>query len=316
MAVVVVSEWIDPLALEGLHKQHQVRLNPMGYADHAWLIAALADAQGWIVRNQTEVNARALAHARHLQVIGRVGVGLDNIDVAAVQAARVQLSWAPGTNAASVAEYVLGALVHLWRRFDGISEHVRAGGWDRQAWMGHEMFGRTLGLIGLGDIGSRVARRASAFGLQVLAHDPRLHHASYAVQEIGVRLVGMGELLEASDALSLHLPLLPQTRHLIGAAALARMRPGALLVNTARGGLIDERALAAALKAGQLAGAALDVREQEPPGPNDPLRDAPNLLLTPHIAGVTFESNTRASLHICAEVQRVLAGEPLLTPVS
>jgi D-3-phosphoglycerate dehydrogenase len=316
MAVVVVSEWVDPAALEVLRAHHRVDFNPAGHRQGVWLKGALADAEGWIVRNQTQVDAETLALAPRLRVIGRLGVGLDNIDVAAVKTAGVALTWAPGSNAASVAEYVLGALVHLWRRFGGVTEHVRAGGWDRQGWMGHEMFGRTLGLIGLGDIGSRVARRARGFGFEVLAHDPRLHHASYAVQEIGVRLASFAEVLAEGDAVSLHLPLLPETRHLFGAANLARMRPGALLINTARGGLVDEHALAAALTSGHLGGAALDVREHEPPGADDPLRTAPNLLLTPHIAGVTVESNARTSRHISAEVLRALAGEPLLTPVA
>jgi D-3-phosphoglycerate dehydrogenase len=316
MAVVVVSEWVDAAALDVLRAHHEVRLNPAGHAQLDWLAAALVDAEGWIVRNQTRVNAEALAHAKRLRVVGRVGVGLDNIDIAAVRAAGVALSWAPGSNAASVAEYVLGALIHLWRRFGGVSEHVRAGGWDRQAWMGHELFERTLGLIGVGDIGSRVARRARSFGLTLLAHDPRVHDASFAAQEIGVELVTMAEVLERSDAVSLHVPLLPETRHLIDGSALARMRRGALLINTARGGLVDESALAEALVSGQIGGAALDVREQEPPGADDPLRAAPNLLLTPHIAGVTVESNARASLHISQEVLRALAGRPLLTPVS
>jgi D-3-phosphoglycerate dehydrogenase len=316
MAVVVISEWIDAAALEGLRSHHEVRLNPAGYAQSDWLAAVLSDAEAWIVRNQTRVNAEMLAHGKRLRVVGRVGVGLDNIDLSAVRAAGVALTWAPGSNAASVAEYVLGALIHLWRRFDGATEHVREGGWDRQAWMGHEMVERTLGLIGIGDIGSRVARRARSFGLEVIAHDPRVHDASFAAQEIGVRMVTLGEVLERSDAVSLHVPLLPETHHLINAAALARLRRGALLINTARGGLVDEPALAAALASGQVGGAALDVREHEPPGVNDPLRFAPNLLLTPHIAGVTVESNARASLHISHEVLRALAGRALLTPVS
>jgi D-3-phosphoglycerate dehydrogenase len=315
MAVVVVSEWVDAAALDVLREHHEVRLNPAGHQQPQWLAPALADAEAWIVRNQTQVSAATLAHATRLRVIGRVGVGLDNIDIAAVRAAGVALTWAPGSNATSVAEYVLGALVHLWRRFGGVTDHVRAGGWDRQGWMGHEMHGRTLGLIGVGDIGSRVARRARSFGLDVLAHDPYVHDSSFVAQELGVQLVGLDEVLAGSDAVSLHIPLLPETRHLIAPNAIARMRRGALLINTARGGLVDERALAEALISGHLGGAALDVREQEPPGADDPLRDAPNLLLTPHIAGVTAESNTRASQHISREVLRALAGEPLRTPV-
>jgi hypothetical protein len=174
-----------------------------------------------------------------------VGVGLDNLDLAALRAAGVAVSWAPGSNAASVAEYVMGALLHLWRRFDGATDHVRGGGWDRPAFMGHEAFGRTLGVVGLGDIGARVARRARAFGLDVVASDPVLHDASFAVQELGrAAAAARPELLARSDAVTLHVPLVPSTRGMIDADALRRMRPGALLVNTSRGGLVDEAALA------------------------------------------------------------------------
>ncbi|MDF1523108.1 MAG: hydroxyacid dehydrogenase [Trueperaceae bacterium] len=315
MATVVVSEWIDGAALERIAARHELVYDPQLHADVPALHAALADADAWVVRNQSRVDRAALAVAPGLRVVGRVGVGLDNLDLTALRERGVAVTWAPGTNAASVAEYVLGALVHLWRRFDGATEHVRGGGWDRPAFMGREAFGRTLGLIGLGDIGARVARRARAFGLEVVASDPALHDASFAVQELGVALLPVDELLARSDAVSLHVPLVPGTRGLIDAEALARMRPDALLVNTSRGGLIDEAALATALREGRLGGAALDVRDHEPPGDGDPLAGAPRLLLTPHVAGVTVESNARASRHVADEVLRALAGEGLRTPV-
>jgi D-3-phosphoglycerate dehydrogenase len=315
MPHVLVSEWIDPEALALLESAHPVVHDPRLYAARAALTQALAGATAWVVRNQTRVDAAALEAAPHLRVVGRVGVGLDNLDLAALRDRGVAVTWAPGSNAASVAEYVLGALVHLWRRFGDATEHVRGGGWDRPAFMGEEALGRTLGLIGMGDIGARVARRAAAFGLHVIAHDPFVHEATFAVQELGVELVSLDELLERADAVSLHVPLTDATRGMLGEAALRRMRPGALLVNTARGGLIDEAALARALADGRLGGAALDVRPVEPPGADDPLAGAPRLLLTPHVAGVTRQSNARASLHVAQEVLRALAGAPLRTPV-
>lgn len=315
MARIVVSEWVDETALARLVEGHEVVADARLFADAERLRRELASAEALIVRNQTRVDAEALAAAPRLKVVGRVGVGLDNLDLPALRAAGVAVTWAPGSNAASVAEYVLGALLHLWRRFDAATEHVRGGGWDRPAFMGHEAFGRTLGIVGLGDIGARVARRASAFGLEVVAADPWLHEAAFAVQELGVRLLELDELLAASDAVTLHVPLLPATRGLIDDAALRRMRPGALLVNTSRGGLVDEAALARALRDGRLGGAALDVRDREPPGPGDPLAGVPRLLLTPHVAGITVESNARASHHVAAEVLRALAGEGLRTPV-
>jgi len=316
MALVVVSEWIDEAAVARLAAHHTVVNEPRLFADRAALEAALAEADAWVVRNQSRVDAAALRSAPRLRLVGRVGVGLDNLDLDALRAAGVAVTWAPGTNAASVAEYVVGALLHLWRRFDGATDHVRGGGWDRPAFMGHEALGCVLGVVGLGDIGARVARRARALGLEVLASDPVVHDASFAVQELGVRLLPLPDLLAQSDAVTLHLPLVPATRRLIDAEALRRMRPGALLVNTSRGGLVDEAALARALRDGHLGGAALDVREQEPPGADDPLRDAPRVLLTPHVAGITVESNARASLHVADEVLRALAGEPLKTPVT
>ncbi len=314
MARVVVSEWIDASALERLNERGEVLADPHLHADRPRLLEALAEAEALVVRNLTRVDTELLEAAPRLRVIGRVGVGLERVDVAAARARDIVVSWAPGTNATSVAEYVIGAIIALSRRFGPATAHVADGGWDRQQYMGRELYAATLGVVGLGDIGARVARRARAFGMRVLAADPYVHDSSQAVQEHEVELLGFGALLERSDALTLHVPLSSTTRDLIDANALEHLPPGALLVNTARGELVDEHALAEALRSGRLGGAALDVRRSEPPAAPDPLEGCPNLILTPHVAGVTREANYRASAHAVDEVLRVLRGEPARTP--
>lgn len=313
--MIVVSEWMDQEAVALLRMRHDTLYAPDLHRDRAALHAALATARAWVVRNQSPVDARALACAPQLRVVGRLGVGLDNLDLNALRAAGIAATFAPGSNAGSVAEYVLGALLHLARRFGDATPHVRVGGWDRQAFMGRELHGLTLGIVGLGDIGARVARRAQAFGMHLLATDPVAHGGTAAVMEFGVTLTTLDDLLARADAITLHAPLTPTTRGLIGERTLALMRPGVLLVNTARGALIDEPALAAALASGHVGGAALDVRVTEPPGDPDPLAAAPNLLLTPHVAGVTREANARSSRHVAEDVLRALAGDRVTTPI-
>ncbi|MEX2536648.1 MAG: hydroxyacid dehydrogenase [Trueperaceae bacterium] len=311
---VVVSEFLHEAALQLLGAGGGLHYDPELYARPDELRAALQDAGALLVRNQTKVT-RSLLEGTRVAAVGRVGVGLDNIELPAVQQAGVTVTWAPGTNATSVAEYVIGSMLSLARNFLVASPKLHAGEWDRQAAVGFELQGKTLGIVGLGDIGGRVARRAQVLGMRIVASDPLVGPNSSAVQEFGVELLTLEELLAASDVVSLHAPLLPSTRGMIGQRALASMKPVAYLINTARGGLVDESALAQALKAGQLAGAALDVRDPEPPGSNDPLAGLPNVLLTPHIAGVTEESTKRACLHVAEDVLRVLAGERPLSEV-
>lgn len=314
MALVVVSEWIDEAALERLREHHEVVADTALHGDRARLLDALAEAEALVVRNQTRVDTHLLDAAPRLRVIGRVGVGLDTIDVAAASARDVVVSWAPGTNATSVAEYVIGAIVALARRFGPATAHVAEGGWQRQAFMGREIAGSTLGIVGLGDIGARVARRARSLGMHLLGTDPMVHESTAAVQEHEVELVDLEQLLARSHAVTLHVPLVSTTRDLIDAQAIERMPRGSWLVNTARGELVDEEALAVALRSGHVGGAALDVRRSEPPTEHDPLVGCPNLILTPHVAGVTVEANTRASEHAVDEVLRVLRGERARTP--
>lgn len=313
-ARVVASELLPAEARALLEDLGPLHYRDDLHADAPALRAALGSAEALVVRNQTRVDAALLDHAPRLRVVGRVGVGLDNLDLGALRERAITVTWAPGTNAVSVAEYVLGALLTLYRRFESVSSELHAGRWDRRAATGIEAHGRVLGVVGLGDIGARVARRALAFGMSVVATDPVRFGSSFAVQEYGVPLLPFEELLACADAVTLHVPLTPDTRHLIGAPQLDRMRPGAILVNTSRGGLVDEAALAAALRAGRLGGAALDVRAHEPPGDGDPLRGIPNVLLTPHVAGVTEASLLRAATHVARDVVRVLRGEHPLSP--
>ncbi len=316
MSRIVVAEFLPERALTLLRETGEVVGAPDLHARRADLLALMHEAEALVVRNQTKVDAELLAAAPRLRVVGRVGVGLDNFDLGALRERGVTVTYSPGANAASVAEYVMGAVLTVYRRFVPVAEAVAAGGWDREAATGREVFGAAMGIVGLGDIGARVARRARAFGMTLLATDPYLHDASLVVQELGVTLVDLDELLERSDVVTLHPPSTPATRHLLGDAQLGRMKAGSLLVNTGRGALVDERALARALHRGRPAAAVLDVRENEPPGPDDPLRGAPHLLVTPHVAGVTAQALERGACHVAGDVARVLAGTPAVTPAT
>ncbi len=312
---IVVTEYVHLAALDYLKEEADLHYNAELYQDKAALQEALHSADALIVRNQTRVNQALLNHAPNLRVVGRVGVGLDNLELPVLKERGITVTWAPGTNAVSVAEYVMGAMLQLNRRFAGTSTKLHGGLWDRRTAIGQELFGKTLGIVGLGDIGSRLAKRAAAFGMRILASDPIVHQSSFAVQEYGVELLGLEQLLAQSDFVSLHAPLLSSTRHLLNAESLALMKTSAVLINTARGGLVQEADLAAALKNKTLAAAVLDVRQQEPPE-DDPLRGLDNVILTPHIAGVTQESNRRASLHVASDVLRVLKGQRPLSLVT
>ncbi|MCC5962726.1 MAG: 3-phosphoglycerate dehydrogenase [Rhodobacteraceae bacterium] len=285
---------MDEPAVDWLKGAFCVTYDPTLVDDAERLRAACAQARGLIVRNRTQVNADLLAAAPALRAVGRLGVGLDNIDLSACKARDVTVFPATGGNTISVAEYVITAVLMLRRKAWLGSPEVLAGGWPRQRMMGLEVSGGVLGLVGFGAIAQAVAARAQALGMQVAAHDPFLpaDHPAWAQVR---RCDTLDDLLAMADAVSLHVPLTDSTRNLFDATRLARMRPGAMLVNTARGGIVDEGALAQALSDGQIGGAALDVFATEPLPAGSPLAQAPNLIATPHIAGVTVESNTRIS---------------------
>jgi len=271
------------------------------------LEAALPAADAWIVRNRTQVRGAMLEVAQRLRVVGRLGVGVDNIDMDVCRARGIQVFAAAGANAVSVAEYVVTAALGGLRGVFFSTRAVEAGTWPRQMLsQGREAAGKTMGLIGLGSIGQLAARKASALGMRVIAHDPYLPEDSEAWQCVERPPRTLEQLLRESDVVSLHVPLNHETRGLLNASRLALMKRDAVLINTARGGLVDEAAVAAMLRAGRLGSAALDVFEQEPLPAGTALAGAPRLLCTPHVAGITLESNERVSALIADRVMEAL----------
>jgi len=309
VATVVVSEPMHPEGVARLREVAEVDYDPVLFRDRAALLERVATAVALVVRNQTVVDEALLQQAERLRVIGRLGVGLDNIDLKAAAARAIPVVTARGANAVAVAEYVFACLLHFTRDLAGVDETVRRGRWDRTLG-GTELWGKVLGIVGLGDIGQRVALRARAFGMRVMAADPVATSTHWAVMEAGVELTDLPTLLARSDFLTLHLPLTPETQHVIGRKELLLMKPSAYLINSARGGIVDEQALADALTHGRLQGAALDVREHEPPGPDDPLARVPRLLLTSHIAGLSEEATLRVARAVADGVTKVLQAGP------
>ncbi|CAB3909620.1 hydroxyacid dehydrogenase [Achromobacter mucicolens] len=304
---VLISEFMDAPAVDALRQRFDVRYAPELVEQRAALLEAAADADALIVRNRSQVNAELLAAAPRLIAVGRLGVGLDNIDLAGCEARGIKVIPATGANARAVAEYVIGTMLSLLRGAYASTADVAAGTWPRTALsQGLEAHGRTLGVVGFGGIGRLAAQLARGLGMRIVGSDAALPPAHPAWQEAGAEPLTLDELLSQADVVTLHVPLTPETRHLLDAARIARMRPGAILINTSRGGIVDEAALAAALRAGRLRGAALDVFEQEPLPAGGPLADAPNLILTPHIAGLTQEANTRVSDMVAAGVTMAL----------
>ncbi len=306
-ARIVISEFMDAPAVEALKRRFDVDYRPKLVDDPGELEAALQWADAWVVRNRSQVRGRLLDAAANLKVVGRLGVGLDNIDLAACAARAITVIPASGANAESVAEYVITAALMLLRGAYASTRAVEAGTWPRQTLsQGREAAGKVLGIIGLGNIGRLTAGRARAMGMRVIAHDPQLPGSAAAWNEVGSTPHSLDELLRESDVVSLHVPLTPETRGLLGRERLSTMKRDAIVINTARGGIVDEAALAAMLREGRLGGAALDVFADEPLAAGSPLVGAPRLLLTPHIAGVTVEANERVSALIAERVAAAL----------
>ncbi|MBC7282900.1 hydroxyacid dehydrogenase [Hoeflea sp.] len=309
MADIVITEFMDEAAVARLAQVHDTLYDPTLVDDPAKLHGHLTSARALIVRNRTQVRETLLGMGPKLRVVGRLGVGLDNIDVSACKARSIKVIPATGANDLSVAEYVITTALMLLRGSYLRSAEVAAGGWPRQSMMGRELADKTIGLVGYGSIAREVAWRAHMMGMQVVAYDPYLlaDHPGWQI----ARNVSLDAVLELSDVVSLHTPLTDATRHMIDAQALSLMKPDAILVNAARGGIVDEAALAEALKAGKLGGAALDVFETEPltAEAGEKFKDLGNLVLTPHIAGVTDESNERVSRLIAEKVLEVLGNK-------
>ena len=300
---IVVADKISERGIELLRAPGWNVVTPAksGAADS--LAAELAHAEGLIVRSATRVTAELLEKAPDLQVVGRAGVGIDNVDVEAATRRGVLVMNTPGGNAVSVAEHTFALLLSLARSVPQFNAAIHAGRWEKSSAMGTEVRGKTLGLVGLGRVGTEVARRAQALELTILAHDPYV--SKQVAQELEVELVPLADLFARSDYISLHSALSPSNEKMINAASIAQMKRGVRLINCARGELVDEAALAEALRSGHVAGAAVDTFAQEPPK-NSPLIGLPNVIATPHIAGTTAEAQEEVGIQIALQVKDYL----------
>jgi (S)-sulfolactate dehydrogenase len=304
---IVITEFMDEAAVSRLSALHDTLYDKDLVDRPQALEAAVAGADALIVRNRTKVGRKLLASAPLLKVVGRLGVGLDNIDVAACEERGIEVIPATGANALAVAEYVIGAAMLLLRGAYASTAAVADGKWPRPALSnGRELAGKTLGIVGFGGIGRLAGRLGRALGMRVIGFDAQIAPYARVWSDEATAAYGLDALLAEADVVTLHVPLVDATRHLIDTTRLAQMKPGAILINTARGGVVDESAVAEALRSRRLGGAALDVFEQEPLTAGSPLAGCPNLLLTPHIAGVTVESNTRVSDLIADKVAAAL----------
>jgi (S)-sulfolactate dehydrogenase len=307
MKRVVIAEFMDERAVARLAARHDVLSDATLVDDPPRLRAEACACDALVVRNRTQVRGDLLAALGRCRVLGRLGVGLDNIDVPGCEARGIRVIPATGANAQSVAEYVIASAMLLLRGAYAATGDVAAGRWPRAALSnGREVAGKTLGLVGFGSIGQLTGRLGRAIGMEVIAFDAMLDADHPAFAQTGVRCAGLAEVITLSDVVSLHVPLVDSTRGLLDAARIATMKRGAVLVNTARGGIVDELALAAALRSGHLGGAAIDVFEAEPLPASPHFAGCPNLLLTPHVAGVSAESNERVSFLIADRLLEAL----------
>lgn len=302
--VVLVTEELAPAALDVLVHDFEVR--HVDGTDRPALVAALADADAVVVRSATQVDAEVIAAAPRLKVIARAGVGLDNIEVPAATARGVMVVNAPTSNIVSTAEQAVALLLAVARNTAAASTALKAGEWKRSRYTGVELAGKTVGVIGLGRVGVLFAQRIAAFGTRLIAYDPYVQPARAA--QLGVRLVGLEELLQESDFISIHATRTPETVGLIGARELALAKPGVRIVNAARGGLVDEQALADAIAAGRVAGAGIDVFAKEPCVAS-PLFAFDNVVVTPHLGASTVEAQDKAGLAVARSVKLALRGE-------
>jgi (S)-sulfolactate dehydrogenase len=309
MPDIVITEFMDEAAITKGLAGFDVLYDPKLVDKPDALPPLLADCRALIVRNRTQVRGALLEAAPKLVAVGRLGVGLDNIDVLACAARSIKVLPATGANNAAVAEYVITAALVLLRRAWFATDKVAAGAWPRNDLIGREIGAKTLGLVGFGGIAQAVTTRAQGLEIgRIVAYDPFIQPDNKVWDEFGVEPVSLAEVLAQSDIVSLHVPLTERTRNLIDAAALASMKTDAILINAARGGVVDEAALAAALRAGGIGGAALDVFDIEPLKGEQAavFAGCPNLILTPHIAGVTEESNVAVSWVTVENVKRAL----------
>ncbi|HVH87659.1 MAG TPA: phosphoglycerate dehydrogenase [Terriglobales bacterium] len=298
---ILIAEKVSPAALKVFRDEPDFEV--VTHEQMGDIATAVRDADALVVRSATDVNAKLIDATQKLRVIGRAGVGVDNVDADAATRKGIVVMNTPGANAIAVAEHTIGLMISLARFIPKADQTTRAGKWEKKSLQGTELKGKTLGIIGLGRVGVEVARRAKAFGMKVLAYDPFV--SQQLARDLEIELTGLDPLYATSDYISLHVGLTPQTAGMINAASIAKMKKGVQLVNCARGELIDDAALSQALNSGQVAGAALDVFTQEPPK-ESPVLTAPNVIATPHIAGSTNEAQELVGVQIALQVKEYL----------
>tara|TARA_R110002111_G_scaffold144910_2_gene211300 strand:+ start:169857 stop:170807 length:951 start_codon:yes stop_codon:yes gene_type:complete len=308
MSDILVTENIQGASMNRLMNELDVEFDAYLWQNVNLLKKQIQNAQALIVRNQTQVNRELIDAAPHLKIIARAGVGLDNVDTQYAHEKGIVVCYTPDANSLSVAELTIGLMLALLRKIPEARQDTLTGGWNRIKFTGSELNGKTFGLIGMGRIGTLTATRAHAFGMNIIAADPYLAADAPQLKQIDGKLVSLDELLSQADVISCHSPLTPHTRSLLTYQHFCRMKPSAFFINTSRGEVIDEKGLTQALLEHKLAGAALDVRETEPPK-HCPLNQMGNVILTPHIAAFTVEAQDRVVDSVCEDVRLVLSGK-------
>jgi len=299
---ILVTDGIEKEALAKLQSAHQVDSIEMSPDD---LLKNVEKYDALIVRGRTKVTAQVIEKGTKLKVVGRAGVGVDNVDVAAASKRKIAVVNAPTGSTVSVAELALGHMISLARKLPTADKSIKDGKWEKKAFMGTELSGKTLGLLGSGRIGTEVAKRAQAFGMRAIAYDPYLPPS--VAKDNNIALVDKDTLFKTADFLSIHTALTPETKGMVGAKEFSMMKKNAFLINCARGEVVQEKALADALKTGTIAGAGLDVFEKEPPA-GSPLLGIPSIYMTPHIGASTHEAQYRAGMIIVEQVDKALKG--------
>ncbi|WP_334110665.1 phosphoglycerate dehydrogenase, partial [Thermodesulfitimonas autotrophica] len=305
MYKVLATDGVAPEGLAVLQNAPDVELDIRPKLSPEELLAVIPDYDALIVRSATKVTAAVLERAAKLKIIGRAGVGVDNIDVRAATARGIIVANAPGGNTIAAAEHTLGMMLALARNIPEANARLKAGVWDKKSFVGVELRHKVLGVIGIGRIGSEGAKRALAMEMEVIAYDPYI--PAERVEELGVRMVSLDALLRQADFITIHTPLSKENYHLLNKEAFEKMKPGVRIINCARGGIVDEAALYAALKEGKVAGAALDVFEQEPVT-DSPLFSLPNVVVTPHLGASTVEAQLGVAKVIAEEILVALRG--------
>jgi D-3-phosphoglycerate dehydrogenase len=302
---VLVSDPISQTGVDALAEGGLLDVTFKPGLPHDELLKVIPEFSALVVRSQTKVGPDVIAAAKNLKAIGRAGVGVDNVDVDAATARGIVVMNTPGGNTVSTAEHAFSLLVSVARKIPQADASVKSGKWDRKSFQGVELNGKTLAILGMGRIGTEVAKRALAFGMRVLAYDPYLSEARAKTLQVEL-IENLDDALPEADFITMHMPLTDETKHMLNPARLAKLKKGARIVNCARGGLIDEKALADALASGQVAGAAIDVFEQEPPTEDNPLRNAPNIVFTPHLGASTAEAQESVGIEIAHTIRAAL----------